>query len=130
MRTRTLQFDNAPLRTCPEHAYSTVLDRLADRWIDWARDLSQELDTRVVPRRMETELLFAGLKFTVYSASFQTLPTKRRPERATNGGAMQTKFASGNSRTELWDVVARRLKRKDSKRGPDPDPQLLITKLR
>ena len=130
MRTRTLQFDNAPLRTCPEHAYSTVLDRLADRWIDWARDLSQELDTRAVPRRMETELLFAGLKFTVYSASFQTLPTKRRPERATNGGAMQTKFASGNSRTELWDVVARRLKRKDSKRGPDPDPQLLITKLR
>jgi hypothetical protein len=24
MRTKSLQFDNAPLRTCPEHAYSTV----------------------------------------------------------------------------------------------------------
>ena len=50
MRTRALQFNNAPLRTCPEHAYYTVLDGLADRWIDWARDLSQELDTRTITR--------------------------------------------------------------------------------
>ena len=131
MRSTTLQYDNAPLRACADHAYIQTLDRLAGRWLTWASDLRQEMDDTPEMNKQEAEILFAGLKLIVYSASFQTLPTKRKKERAINEGAMQIKFASGRSRQELWEVVSRRLKSKTRPRTTSPDSLVeLETKLR
>ena len=122
MRTSAAQYDNAPLIDNADHAYTRVLDELSERWLRWVSVLS--LDKLVepgapnLPLEEEVELASEGLKMIVYSASFQTLPTKRVKERAINAGSMQTKFASGRSRAELWDIVALRLKRKAKAREP------------
>ncbi len=94
------KYDNAPLRASEDHPYTRTLDKLAERWLRWALDLRQELeiDDSAATRRMEAELFFAGLKLTVYSASFQTLPTKRKKASGVDEGAIQFKFASGNSK--------------------------------
>ena len=60
-------------------------------------------------RKLEVELLYGA---EVYSI-FGILPdsaNKRKKDRTVNEGTMQIKFACGNSRKELWEVVARRLK--------------------
>jgi hypothetical protein len=130
MRSTTLQYDNAPLSACADHAYIQTLDRLAERWLTWASDLRQEMDDTPEMNKQEAEILFAGLKLIVYSASFQTLPTKRKTEWAINEGTMQIKFASGRSRQKLWEVVSR-LKSKTKPRTTSPDSLAeLETKLR
>ena len=114
----TLQYDMAPLSDCAEHAFTHTLDGLAGRWLLWAVELGAEMGTSRASRQLQTSLLFAGLKLVIYSASYQTLPTKRKRERATNAGALLTKFASGESRKELWEVVSRRCRRKPLAEGP------------
>ena len=93
----------APLNNNADHACTHNLDALARRWLRWAEDLGAVMGPPKAFRQQETALLFAGLKLTIYSASYQTLPTKRKRERATNAGTLLTKFASGESRKELGD---------------------------
>ena len=110
LRTTALQYDMAPLRECVDHAYSHTLDVLAKRWLWWAAEMAAEMGPATDSRRLETDLLYAGLKLTIYSASFQTLPTKRKRQGAISAGALLTKFASGGeARKELWEMVAKRL---------------------
>ena len=106
LRTASLQFDMDPLRDSAGHAYTHSLDVLAGRWCLWAEGLGAVMGSPRASPRQETALLFAGLKLTIYSASYQTLPTKRMRERATNAGTLLTKFATGDSRKELWEVVS------------------------
>ena len=81
-----------------------------------ARDLqpalSKTLQSSVDPSKHEAELLFAGLKLAVYSAAFQTLPTKRKKDRVNKAGVMATFFSTGKSRREMWTVVSKRIKTK------------------
>ena len=81
MRTSAAQYDNAPLIDNADHAYTRVLDELSERWLRWVSVLG--LDKLVepgapnLPMEEEVELASEGLKMIVYSASFQTLPTRR-----------------------------------------------------
>ena len=119
MRTAALQYDNAPLRDATDHDYSRVLDELGERWLAWAPALSKTLQSSVDPSKHEAELLFAGLKLAVYSAAFQTLPTKRKKDRVSKAGVMATVFASGISRREMWKVVSKRVRtRARARSGP------------
>ena len=94
LRTTTLQYDMAPLRDCDNHAYSHSLDVLAKRWLRWAAELGAEMGPSTDTRRLETDLLFAGLKLTIYSASFQTLPTNWPRERARGHVAQEQGLSS------------------------------------
>ena len=69
-----------------DHAYIQTVDRLAERWLTWASNLRQEMDDSPEMNKQEAEILFAGLKLIVYSASFQTLPTKRKKEKGNQRG--------------------------------------------
>ena len=130
LRTTTLQYDMAPLRDCDNHAYSHSLDVLAKRWLRWAAELGAEMGPSTDTRRLETDLLFAGLKLTIYSASFQTLPTKRKSERACSAGAGLIKLANGGARKELWKMVAKRLRKNPGGREQGPPLKDLEQKLR
>ena len=102
-----LHYDNASLRASADHA--RTLDRLANKWLRSANDVSQEMEVSAEVRKLEVELLYGA---EVYSI-FGILPdsaNKRKKDRTVNEGTMQIKFACGNSRKELWGVVARRLK--------------------
>ena len=130
MKTASLQYDMGPLSDRADHAYTHTLDGLAGRWLLWAEELGAEMGTSRASRQLETALLFAGLKLIIYSASYQTLPTKRKRNRATNAGALLTKFASGESRKELWEVVSRRLRGKTLTGGTCTPLKQLELKLR
>ena len=130
MRTVATQYDNAPLKDCKDHDYTRVLDGLSERWSLWVNALGAAPGVSFGSNRKEVELISEGLKMIVYSASFQTLPTKRVKVRSVNAGAMQTIFASGKSRSELWDIVAQRLKRKARARLAVPSLQVMEGKLR
>ena len=92
MRAAALEYDNAPLRDATDHDYSRVLDELGERWLAWAPALSKTLQSSADPMasKQEAELLFAGLKLTVYSAAFQTLPTKRKKDKISKAEGMAT----------------------------------------
>jgi hypothetical protein len=81
LKTASLQYDMAPLNDSADHAYTHTLDALAGRWLQWAEELGAVMGPSKASQQQETALLFAGLKLTIYSASYQTLPTKRKRER-------------------------------------------------
>ena len=90
-----LHYDNASLRASADHA--RTLDRLANKWLRWANDVSQEMEVSAEVRKLEVELLYGP---EVYSI-FGILPdsaNKRKKDRTVNEGTMQIKFACGNSR--------------------------------
>ena len=93
MRTTELQYDSTPLRDNTDHDYSQVLDELGSRWLTWAPALSKSLQASAASSNQEAELLFAGLKLIIYSAAFQTLPTKRKKNKSSDAGTMATVFA-------------------------------------
>ena len=117
-----MQYDCDPLRDGLHPAYSQILDGLAEGWLQWAPALGAVMEASDEPRRLEAEILFAGIKLIVYSASFQTLPTKRKKGSALNAGKMVTNVASGESRKELWEMVSKRFRRRT--RGKESDPPL------
>ena len=112
MNAASNQYDIAPLREGAFQDYARVLDELSIRWLSWAEALREASIEEPGPPSPEVEILFSGLKLALYSAAYQTLPTKRAPSKAVNDGTMQTKFANGDSRKELWDLVSRKLRRK------------------
>jgi hypothetical protein len=130
MRTTELQYDSTPLRDTTDHNYSRVLDELGNRWLTWAPGLSKSLQASAASSNQEAELLFAGLKLTIYSAAFQTLPTKRKKTKSSDAGTMATVFASGKSRKEMWKVVSKRIKAKTCGREVGPLTLEMEQKLR
>ena len=59
-----LHYDNALLRASADHA--RTLDRLANKWLRWANDVSQEMEVSAEVRKLEVELLYGAEVYSMH----------------------------------------------------------------
>ena len=114
-----LQYDTRCLREGRGAAYTQMLDVLASEWLTTLAEVRSLIETSnhlLSPKDMEA--IWASIKFLVYSASYQTLPTKRMFPKRTGKQYMHTVVLSRANTSKKWDMIRRRL----DKRGEEEIP--------
>ena len=116
---RGLRYDTQSLLEGRGDAYAGVLHELSTTWLDMMNPTRKELldrKTPITPKMMDT--IFDSTKFLIYSASYQTLHTKRVYSRKTGKGFMHTTTLNNMTISEKWAAVKRRLDKRVNDNTP------------
>lgn len=100
------QFNTYALLNNTCNAYTSKLRELSLHWIKWARCTRHTMHSnRIDTSDQILGIAHEAIKFIVYSASYQTLGTRRAPIKNVLRGTLNTTTLSGMSRDAVWEVV-------------------------